>query len=60
MIGEGGSNPKTGNYSVTFEAVNEKGDVIQHLIEPRAFSVAPTPPPPPKPGVYKAPKKSGS
>jgi methionine-rich copper-binding protein CopC len=40
MIAEGGKNAKTGNYTVTFEAVNEKGEVIQRLSDPKNFSVA--------------------
>jgi methionine-rich copper-binding protein CopC len=44
MIAEGGKGAKTGNYTVTFEAVNDKGEVIQPLAEPRSFSVAPATP----------------
>ncbi|HEX5037118.1 MAG TPA: hypothetical protein VFX30_08155, partial [bacterium] len=39
MIADGGKSAKTGNYEVTFEAVNDKGEVIQPLAEPKSFSV---------------------
>jgi len=46
MIAEGGKSARTGNYSVTFEAVNDKGEVIQPLAEPKSFSVATAAPAP--------------